>query len=218
MSNKAQLGAYSAISAPLLYIIHPFLSIIPIATLLISNSTSSIIGLFFGFIYLIKNGYFKRTKLLIMSGILFLIAYNFKHMMNSYGEIRMKSWLETIEYIIKRPFVGWGYQSFNRISGRTDIPIGSLEHSRSYSDILHSACEFGIPFMIIVGVYFFSLYSKFRKTKRNDMLFFMMASIITGLVNMAITNVFRYAAIGGTFIVILALLAVKLEEVQNDNN
>uniref|UniRef100_A0A6M3K917 O-antigen ligase n=1 Tax=viral metagenome TaxID=1070528 RepID=A0A6M3K917_9ZZZZ len=128
-------------------------------------------------------------------------------------ESRIPSWEETANYITKKPYLGYGYQSYTEtVKGKIDFVGYYNLGANPCSDYGQSIFEFGIPIIVFIGLFFLSLLRKFRESKKERITYFLTASVVIGLSNMLWQNMIRYSAIGGTFIVILALLTRSMED------
>lgn len=210
MEISAQLGQYSAMSLPVLMYINPFLAVIPLATLIASKSITPIVSLLVGasFLQLIR----YRIALIIFAIIAIFLAVNIKYVKAKF-HTRPIMWGKTITAILKKPYLGGGYRSFNEEVIYKDLKgnAGMKDYSRAHSDYMHTAQEAGIPIVIAIGMFIGGLVKKFLRANKDRLTYFLGASVCIALVNMAGQCFIRYASVAGTFVVLLAFLCIKLE-------
>ena len=216
-SSENQLSQYSVIAFPLCYFINPYLSIIPLFNLISSGSLSGYLALSIGLGFLIIT---KQIRKFIGIGIIIMLIVAFAA---THPSAKISSWLlgsrfpaweNSINLILKKPYLGYGYQSYNEIAGGNEAGIGHYsEKANPASDWLHNGLEFGMPFLIVVGLFLYNLFKKFKGKKKERITYFLASSVIIGLSLMNWQNMIRFAAVGGMFIVILALLTRSLDEV-----
>lgn len=210
MDTQSQLGQYSAMALPLMFI-HPILTIIPLFTLFVSKSVSPIISCYLGLYFLAYS--FKKWKLIFCLTVLgaFLVIACSSYIENKFTCSRPAIWVKTVQEIAKKPFLGHGYRTFDeKVLETNNKLIGSNELRRAHNDYLHTAQELGIP---IIFVFFLFVIRQFKKL-RIDMdktTYLLAASVIIALINMSGQTMARYASVMGTFIVLFALLSIKLE-------
>ncbi len=214
MSISSQLGQYSALSVPLLYYINPYLVIIPLITLVLSGSISSMLATFAGIVlFCVLRGYNKKIITGLGIVVILLGILNFGYI-SAKWKCRPIMWEKTLKVALQKPYLGHGYQSFNEkvVHKTKSFAIGGLEFSRPHSDPIHTAQELGWPIVIFVGGFLLSLWKKFNNSTKDILSCLLMTSVVIVLVNMTGQTLIRYAEIAGTFIVVLALLSAKLEE------
>ena len=215
METSSQLGQYSAMALPVIFLIHPLLTILPLTTLFISKSISSILAAALGMALV---GEFKGRNLKIKAGIGVLLVLvgilNFNYISAKF-QCRPVMWQKTLKVALQRPYLGWGYNSFNEqvLGSKVGGSLGSREFRRAHNDYLHTTQELGFPIMIVVGLFFINLFKKFIAIKNKDKLIICLASsIIIVLINMSGQTTARYASIMSTFVILLALLCIKIDE------
>ncbi len=216
----SQLGQYSAMSFPIMFFIHPLLSIIPLFTLLLSKSISSLIALTVGACFMSWQ-YKKRIYIvLIIIAVALLSVFNFKYIKTKYYA-RPEVWKSTLNLALKKPYLGWGYRSYTReiTSDKLVDKIGNREVQRPQNDWLHTAQELGFPIVVCVAMFFFGLFKKFKSLGRGkDKLIVCLATpIVIVLVNMSGQSLIRYSSVASTFIVLLALFCIRIDS-KEDNN
>lgn len=216
METNSQLGQYSALSLPILTYFHPILSIIALISLLISKSISpivaSVIGMtIFCILAEIKKGLISWIAI-IVSALIIMIVLNYNYILAKW-QCRPIMWRKTAKIALQKPYLGWGYQSFNeKVLDKSLGQIGSREISRPHNDYLHTAQELGFPILIAIAMFFINLFRKFIAVKEKSRLLICLAtSIIIVLVNMSGQSVIRYASIAGTFVVLLALFNTEVD-------
>jgi len=217
MSISSQLGQYSALSVPLAFSISPYLAVIPLVTLFLSKSVSAILAVFIGAgfwiwkkVYTWKEAWIKIGTLLII--LLALVGFNHKYITQKW-QCRPVMWEKTTRAILQRPYLGHGYRSFTEVVVQPGAKssLGAVEFSRCHNDPLHTAQELGVPIVLFIAGFLISLGKKFKAAKKDALTYLLAASVLIALVNCCGQTLIRYAEISGTFIVLLALLSIKLE-------
>ncbi len=212
MGISSQLGQYSAMSIPVLAFISPWLVVIPLFTLYASGSISSIVALSAGIAFW---GWQRKKKLMLFLIIPILFGcFNYKLIVQKW-RCRPIMWEKTLRVILKRPYLGHGYRSFTKAVVQPEAKgiVGGKEYSRPHSDPLHTVQEMGFPIMIFVGGFFLSLWKKFKVAKKDALTYFLATSVLIVIVNGSGQTLIRYASLAGTFIVLLAFLFIKINEV-----
>lgn len=116
---------------------------------------------------------------------------------------------------LQRPYLGWGYRSFNKeVAEIKEVDmISSIEFRRAHNDPLHTAQELGFPIVIVFILFLSRLFKRFRlKESKSRLTYCLFISVIIILINMTGQTLIRYASIAAPFVVILALLTIKLGE------
>lgn len=212
---SSQLGQYSALSIPVLFFINPYLAIIPLTTLFAAKSISAILAVFVGAILFSWHKRLKWLTYIIVVLMLMLGIANYKYIAAKW-QCRPVMWKKTLKAIMKKPYLGHGYRSFTEVVVQPNAVavVGGNEYSRPHNDSLHTIQEMGFPAMIFIGGFFLSLWRKFKAKQDKDKLtYFLATSILITLVNGCGQTEIRYASIAGIFIILLAFLHIKLEEV-----
>jgi O-antigen ligase len=223
-STVNQLSQYSAMALPIAYFLHPLLAVIPLFTLIVSGSfieqtPSGYMAVFVGFIFLAIMRKIKKRDMVIfvlvfIVGLLLTYKHTIAQLIPWFTISRPVSWKTAISYILKKPWLGYGYQSYTEVVKTKVMSLGYYDASANPgSDWLHNIFEFGLPVFIFVIAFFKGLWGKFYNNEQERITYFLVASVIIGLSNMLWQNMIRCAAPGGTFIVLLALLCIKLNEV-----
>lgn len=130
---------------------------------------------------------------------------------------RPQLWEKTLKVALQRPLLGYGYGSFHKEVIKTDaISLGNLEITRAHNDYLHTSQEIGFPIVVVAVMFFIGLFRRFWAVRHKDRLLICLAvSVFIVLINAGGQTVLRYASIAGTAIVLIAFLAIKLEEIEN---
>lgn len=215
MDTSSQLGQYSTLSIPILFYINPFLAIFPLFTLFVSKSVSCILASALGMAFV---GGFKGNilKIKALIGILLIILglFNFGYISSKF-KCRPERWRKTAKIALQRPFLGWGYRTYNDkvMQLNEKDSIGYIENQRPHNDYFHTAQELGFPIVVCFVIFFVGLFKKIKTIKNKDRLFICLAtSVLIVLINMFGQTEIRYASIAGTFIVLTALFCIKVEE------
>lgn len=211
--TTAQLGQYSALSLPLLAYISPWLMLIPLFTLYAAKSVSAVIALSIGIVFWSWQRKRKYATLLLIIPVI-LGIFNYKYIASKW-KCRPVMWERTLRVALKRPYLGHGYRSFQKevteVESKADL--GLVEYSRAHSFPLHTAQELGFPMVIFIGGFFIGLWRKFKAKAEKDAFTYLLAtSVLIVLINSCGQTLLRYASLTGTFIVLLALLRIKLGE------
>lgn len=218
MESGSQLGQYSALAIPIVACISPYLVVFPLFTLIVAKSVSPILAGAVGMAFL---GGFKGVilKIKVGIGVLLLLAiwFNFGYITAKF-QCRPIVWQKTLKTALQTPYIGGGYRSFHKkvIGIEKHGLISGAEYSRVHNDYLHTSQELGFPILICIGMFFVGLYKKFKFAVKDKLTLCLASSILIVLVNMSGQTLIRYASIAGTFIILLALLCVKLGEGYGD--
>jgi len=215
-STPQQLTQYSAISIPILFFINPALVTIPLISMVLAKEISAIVALFagvlFGLFYLNK----KRMCVLLL-GISFILLFTNIDRVKVKWYTRPVVWEKTVKAIFKKPYLGWGYQSFTSVVIENEDKIGKVQNPNAFNDYLHTAQELGLPILVILFMFFKNYFVRFHKIYGKSLLLICLASsICIGLVNMSGQGLIRYAGVSGTFIVLFALFCIQLEKENQD--
>jgi O-antigen ligase len=214
METSSQLGQYSALAFPLLFFLNPFYALIPLSTLILSKSVSPMLATALGALFLVGfKGQICKVKVIMAILLIIPIWLNFGYIVSKW-QCRPLLWKKTVKIALQKPYLGWGYQSWkeNVTDNNAKGSLGLHEFARPHNDYLHTAQELGFPILICIGMFFIGLYKKFKIANKNSLLFALMVSVIIVLINMAGQTLIRYASVAGTFIVILALFCIRLDE------
>lgn len=213
MENPSQLGQYSAMAIPVVFYLNPFLALIPLSTLIISKSITPILAsIAMGITLCFQHKH--RILIIVTIAVCLLIAgtFNFNYIKSKFVS-RPVIWSKTLNASLKKPYLGGGYKSFDEqvINIKGNKNIGGMQITRPQSDLLHTAQELGYPILICIAGFFFGLFKKFRGALKDKLTIYLGLSVGIVMVNMIFQSLIRYASISGTFIVLLALLCIKLE-------
>jgi len=207
-----QLGQYSAISIPILLYINPILTIIPLTCLILTKEVSAFVALFLGVLFY---SFYKNKKFIIPILIIiftFLLFKNLNYVLSKWYT-RPIIWEHTVRAILQKPFLGWGYRSFNDIVIGEYSIIGDHQNPGAFNDYLHTAQEFGIPILLIILMFFKKCFLKFKNIYgKSELLICLASSIFIGLINMCGQGMIRYASVSGTFIILLAFFCIQAEK------
>jgi len=213
MESHSQLGQYSAMALPLMFFVHPLLAVVPTVTLLLSKSVSPIFSCFLGLCFLSYS--FKKwivLALIILVGMGLFLS-NYHYVKAKFTCSRPQVWTDMVKEIFKRPFLGHGYSTFTEkvLKVKKNV-MGRNETRRAHNDYAHLALELGAPIVIIFCMFIYNIFKKFFfKKDKNRLTYCLSASVLIILINMSGQTTLRYASIAGTWIVLLALLCVRLE-------
>lgn len=212
METSSQLGQYSALAIPLVFVINPFLTLIPLTTLIMAKSISPILACI---LVAIINLFRKASKsLLVLVGILVVLLYvlNIGYIKSKFA-CRPVMWQKTTKIALQKPFLGWGYQSFAEkvTEVKEKGSIGGPEKLRAHNDYLHTVQELGFPILVVIALFFIDLFKRFRRSNKLLLIRPLGFSILTVLIIMSGQTLIRYASIAGTFTVLLALFCVEVE-------
>lgn len=211
METSTQLGQYSAMAIPLLYVLNPFLIIIPLISLFLSGSSTPIISLFVGLLFFCWQTKRKAVTIFISICSCILLAVNLSYIEKKFYN-RPIMWKKTASMALKKPFLGWGYQSFNKRVNNNKYRAGITVEQTAYNDYLHSAQEIGFPIVIAFLMFLFGMFKKFSIMDKDILSVCLVSSVIIVLVNMCGQSLIRFASISNTFIIVLALLYAYIDE------
>jgi len=220
MEMPAQLGQYSAMSLPILFFIHPALAILPLFTLFASKAISPIVALFLG-IVILSFQLKKKNVIIVLLVLLFGLGVIFSNYLSIKWYTRPIMWKRTMVSALKKPYLGWGYRSFNRvvIDDTLADSLGTTTPAKAYNDYLHTAQELGFPILLAIGAFFINLFKKFLAIKKSRLIYCLFASVIIVLINMLGQPFIRHASVAGTFVILLAFLCIEIEsKVENGKN
>jgi hypothetical protein len=147
MGTKTYLGVFSAISVPIIYGLNPYLALIPLTTLLYSNSWGSMMGL-----AIVMVMYFRKRMVLtsvISLGIIYII---FNVIIKYKILVRIESIRYTIKEIIKHPLVGWGFDNSLKMNM---IPVKNEGMVYRNFDMLNITRDLGLLFstMLVIALW-----------------------------------------------------------------
>lgn len=144
-SSSVTWAAFSAISFPIIYRWNKVSSLIPVVSVLIARSSTSLLSLFASFLFIRWDDVKARWK---ASGlVLFVFAViwserSFKFLSNSF-HVKLKTWVGILKAIFIHPFgIGFGFGSYEKAM----LSVSSDHHaflSHSSSDLLHFILRFG---------------------------------------------------------------------------
>ncbi len=165
MFSPTSLGIYQALAFPVCYMINPFLSIIPLISVLLSKSYTPLIAISAGMVYL---WFPKRRKIFInlapmgiiaLTGVFIVIfARNYNSFVYKLG-LKSGLWISTLKEILSRPFVGSGLGTFSELSSKFYSKMGHWEWT--YNEYLGVAFCVGIASLFLIGLF---LIDKFQNT------------------------------------------------------
>lgn len=203
MSYKTQLGIYQALALPICFALNPWLTIIPMIGLLLSNSATAMLAGVMGMIYFLWKKGLKIQSIPMWQVFIVVSGYYLFGHFSKLG-IRFDSWMYAFLTGIHHWFHGNGIGLFSYIR---DIGY-KVSYSDPYSiylEVFNALGIFGfIAFLLFIG-------SKFIGFKRMDS---MTLALFTSCLILAIVGIgysfMDYPRLAGTAIVLFGLLtAVK---------
>lgn len=198
MSYKSQLGIYQALAVPLCYVLNPWLSIIPLTGLLLSKSATSIIPMFIGMCYLLRNKIFSFKSMPILLFLISCLAI-FGGRMFYKLSLRFDVWVETLKMISQKLIYGHGVGVFQYIDKKT-------EYTDPYSTYLEVAYVLGL-FGLIALLFF--LKDKFSFKSDSFTIDGLYASCLILVIAGLGYSFMDYPRLAGTAIVLFGLLTIK---------
>lgn len=213
METPSQLGQYSAMSLPVLVYLHPVLAVLPVVCLLLARSVSPILAAFIGMAVMMYACAVKRIWLILLSlAFVAFIGFNAEYIKSKFA-CRPIMWRETIKVALQKPYLGWGYRSFNeKVRGvGAKGALGGTEFSRAHNDYAHTAQETGFPILGLFILFIINVFRKFMRVVRDDLVLALFGAVFIPLIIMGGQTFIRYASVAGTFIVLSALFCVKVE-------
>lgn len=206
-----QLSQYSSMVVPTLYYLHPALIVFPILCLILTKELSAGVALLLGLCFFLWNTNKRRMLILVVVSVILFSLLNFHYIQRKWYT-RPVMWERTIRAAIQKPFLGWGYKSFDDAVNGGRTKLGVIQNPNAFSDYLHTAQEFGFPILIIVFLFFRDLFKKFYATKVKSFITICLGtSVFIVLMNMAGQIFIRHGSVAGTFIVLLAFFFIKVE-------
>lgn len=155
MTYKTHLGIYQALAVPICYIFNPWLSIVPLIGLLLSNSFTAAIPVIIGMVYFSKDKIVKlRSMPIFMLFISCLVVFSGKMFYKL--SLRFEVWIETLKMISQNYFYGHGIGVFEYVdlnTGNHGIP--SIKYSDPYSIYLQTFYALGVFGLIALVLFFY---------------------------------------------------------------
>jgi len=218
MAHPTQLAQYTAMVMPIVFITVPWLCLGLLFVMAVLKSSTPFIALAVGAVYYARETGAKRWVLAVLGAALALAAYKWEYLLwklTTTG-IRARVALDGLRAVCQRPYMGWGYGSFyNQVIDpmkTVSAQTGLAAPIQANCDYLHTAVELGIPALIIAGLFFGGIAKKLRG-RLERVTIALASSVVITLVVMLNQTAIRYGSIAGTFVVLLALLSVRLEDV-----
>lgn len=207
-----QLSQYSAMSIPVLYYISPALIIIPLLFMFLAREVSAFVAAGFGVSFFLWFRNKKRFVIILFIAISLLGLKNISYIKMKWYT-RPIMWGKVAEAIFRRPYLGYGYQSFNDVIVGNKSKIGNYQNPGSFNDFLHTILEFGFPSFIFVFMFFKEYFIKFIRLRGKSFLLICLgSSVFTALINMFGQGLIRYASVSSTFLILLTLFIIQLEK------
>ena len=219
MKISSHLGAYQALSIPILCIFNPILAIIPLIGLVLSKTFTAIVGVFIGMIYLLRKkikepvwliflGLGSMWTMLCMSLSALVGLFIFKNWLAISRELLTRVWIWK-ETIMNLSFTGVGFREFVKVYDLpqrffTSVYIGEVFNS-VYSTYLYIILSLGILSIPI----FIWLYEQFKFKNQDRLSRCLFASSITLLIIGLGQSFMEFPRLAGTAIVIFGLLKIK---------
>lgn len=207
-----QLSQYSVMSVPILSYINPFLILIPLLFLFLAKEVSAFMALFIGGIFYL---FFRNKNRIIFILIFLSLLFGYKNISHVKAKwyTRPIMWGRVLELSMKKPYLGYGYQSFNSVVIGNEDKIGNIQNPGAFNDYLHTFLEFGIFPLIAILLFLKEYFVKFvRKRGKSLLLICLGTSVFIGLTNMLGQGLIRYASTAGLFIILLAFFCIQLEK------
>jgi len=143
MDVRSQLALFSAFAIPILYVWKKWLIIIPLISLILSNSYT---GLFALFIAVALYLFIRKSQFALIWLLLAVPLYLYTDWQRLF--FRLEFWPVALKQILEHPFIGSGFD--NSLRGNmipTRIGWGYI-----HNDYLNIARDLGIPFMCLIIV------------------------------------------------------------------
>lgn len=194
MGTRSQLAVFSAISIPILWRFYKPMSILGGLNLYFSNSFTGIVALVVAsLLIIIGKRYWNIIYFLIP--ILFFVKWE-KFF------IRIETWQYAIREIIKKPFIGYGFDN-TLTNNKIFLTTGGFnELTYRHNDYLNFAVNLGVPLLCVV---IFSIHRTLANTKI-DYLWFSILILCIACFNQTNFYFSNIAVIG------IALVALKERE------
>ena len=218
---NSHLGTMTAISAPFLFFLNPYLVILCLPLLFFSKSSVAVVSFLVGIGYLILKKYGKKVFFIILGLIVLLgVGFVFFYDMPSgnFG-YRIDIWGRTISEVLKKaPIFGFGLGQFAVWAPKSMQSNGQpLVWLQCHNEILQTWFEIGIVGVLIIFAYLKDITKKAFQGSRHikslltskDTAY---ASVMIIFMNSLINFPFHLARLAGISCLAIGLLAATQEE------
>lgn len=208
MGYKTQLGIYQALALPICFTWNPWLCIIPIIGLFLSNSATALLAAVIGMLYFLYKSGLKIKSLPIWQSLITLSGiYIYLHF--SRLGIRFDAWQYSLMSGINHIFKGNGIGLFHYISHR-EISYWPFTFNDPYSLYLEVFQAIGIFGLLAFVLFLGSKFIGFRS--KNNLEVALYSSCLTLLIFGFGYSFMDYSRLAGTAIVLFGLLTAVRKE------
>ena len=208
MKISSHLGAYQALSVPILAMFNPMLAIIPLIGLVLSKTSTALIGAFVGGCYLLKHRIKNIGSLWVMLFMSLSALFIVVHRIEIFRELCTRIWIWK-DTVTRLSFLGVGFCQFERVF---DLPgnffmavyKGEVYYS-TYSTYLYIIYSLGILAVPI----FIWVYNQLKLRNQDRVARCLFASSVILLTIGLGQSFMEFPRIAGTAIVIFGLLKIK---------
>ncbi len=197
MRMSTHMGAYQAITLPIVFELNPWLAIIPLISIVLSKSMTAIVVSFCWIAW--KTRCFRSMPIMmsVLSGGIGLIIYQWHHIIYKLG-IRLDVWIPALQQIMTRPFLGHGIKPliYNWPGGRFDNPCNI------YLELLYCVGVFAL-----IPLYF--MICDVIESKEKTLSACILIALVIGMEK----SIMDFPTIGATVIVLMGLLTANKQEV-----
>lgn len=209
MCISNQLGFYQALSIPICYALNPYLAIIPLIGLILSNSMLGIIATIVGMMYLL----FPKIKKLSVSliyvqvflSVLLLFILKHHNFLLQKLITRGYVWWETLKLALDRYIVGYGLGRFHNI-------YRGGQYENPYSIFIQVFYILGISGLITLGLFLKDKYANHKDINSRAIFASCLILLVMGL-GFCFMD---YPRLAGTAIVLFGFLTIAKGEVREN--
>lgn len=155
MGSRYALGALGAFAMPFIYVLNPWLCVVPLALVVLGKSSTVVLASFLGFMFLQwfdnKRLFWSLFILSVVSCITF-VAFDFQ---TGQFELRLKTWREGLSYLAgTSPWIGNGLGSWANV-GFFHVQENGLPKvwSWAHNELIQAVFELG--FVVLFFIYFY---------------------------------------------------------------
>jgi len=219
MGIAPHLGSFAAILSPLLMMVHPLLCLMALPLIFFSHNSTAVLAIVIGLLFLLK---FEVRKSIWISLIILICSLAagyiiFYDMPGGEFQRRFVIWYQGLSYTLKTsPFFGVGLGSFGRMAPITIDGESRLMWTWAHNEYLQFFFESGIFGLTILFSFIFRLFNKFKASFQDRSVRMLFASFLAILIISICHFPFHLGRFSGFCIAIIALLSIKMFEVQNE--
>ncbi|KKN09683.1 hypothetical protein LCGC14_1044140 [marine sediment metagenome] len=222
MKMSSHLGTYQAMSVPILYMFNPILAVIPLIGLVLTKTTTAIVGVFVGGMYLLQKkvgdpiwlillSLGSMWKMFFMSLSALLVVFIVRNRTEILMDFATRIWIWK-DTIFNLDFLGVGFQKFIK-------PVHGLSSNETFFNAVHPSEIFNSTYNIYLYVVyslgilsipiFIWVYRQFRFKNQDKVARCLFASCLILLIIGLGQSFMEFPRLAGTAIVIFGLLKIK---------